>query len=262
MSAPCPDVCSQWGDESDLCSPLDDYDIVVPDDLFLGASNILYEMTGRRWPGSCQDTVRPCAQLTDRSWRPIRSGVGFSVGSVEGSCGCQAPKGCACGGFDALDLGVYPLTSIVTVKQDGVTLDSSRYRIHDYRYLVRLDDADGTNPGWNCCQDLLGDPDSDDNTLEVTFTYGTGPPEPGPQAAAELAGELYLACQPETAGQCRLPSGLQQIARQGVTMQITPDSDDLMGLPTVKRFLQAYRKTKGGSVLIPGRNRRVVRVTG
>lgn len=267
MTAPRTDVCSAWADDSDLCSPLDDYGIVVPDDMYLGASNILYELTGSRWPGSCEDTVRPCAQQTDKTWRPIRAPVGGQVGSVEGSCGCQEPRGCGCGGFSAVDLGVYPLVSIDELLIDGNTIDASLYAIHDYRWLVWTD-PQATKPANTnnirtlpCCQDLWRDP-TEDNTWEVTFTYGTAPPEPGPQAAAELAGELYLACQPETAGQCRLPAGLQQLTRQGATLQIQADEDDLMGLPTVRRFLQAYRRTPGGSVLIPGRNRKVSRVTG
>lgn len=236
----------------------------MSDAQFLGASNMLYHLTGRRWPGSCQDTVRPCAQTYDNTWRPIRS----TVGGLAGGCGCGVEDRCGCGGYSAIDLGVQPVTQIDSVKIDGATIDSSLYQIHDYRLLVWAD-PDGTaaanttnRTAWPCCQDLTADPDTDTDTFEVTFTYGIAPPEPGPQAAAELAGELYLACQPETAGQCRLPPGLQSLVRQGVTMNVKPDPDQLMGLPTVAAFLKVFSKRSGGSVMIPGRSRKAVRVTG
>lgn len=254
MTAPCLDVCSAWADDADLCSNCDDYDaVVVTDENYLAASNLLYQLTGSRWPGSCQDTVRPCQRRSDTSWRPIRGGA--MGGLAYGLCGC----GCQCG---AIDLGAYPVTGIDTVKVDATTLDSTLYQVHDFRWLVRRDNPDGTNPGWPTSQDLTADPDIDDDTFEVTFTYGTAPPAGGAQAAAELACELALACQPENASQCRLPPGLQTMAREGVTMQIeSADPDDFFGLPAVRRFLQAYRKTRGGQVMIPGRRRRTVRVT-
>ena len=69
------------------------------------ASDILFELSGRRFPGSCSDIVRPCGQscYDDPVWD--RSVASDSIGShhhveIGGGhirnigCGCRNTRGC------------------------------------------------------------------------------------------------------------------------------------------------------------------------
>lgn len=247
MGAPCQSACTPWATDADVCSPCDDYTFPIGllDDMLAVATDVLYELSGRRFPGSCQDVVRPCATSarTD-DWRD-RYAFADGLGRIRngGGCSCAADVYCGCARPPAIQLGVYPVTSIVTVKVDGVTLDASRYRIDDYRWLVRLSDADGTNPGWPCCQDLTK-ATTEDDTFEVTFTYGVPPPPAGVTAAARLACELALMCSPETIDRCRLPKRVTQITRQGITaLVLNPNdflSDGRTGIYEVDLFVRTY----------------------
>jgi hypothetical protein len=190
------------------------------DDSLAMASDILFELTGRQFPGSCQETVRPCARRADSGGgSPGGAVAGDPYGYAHGGCGCQRSRECGCGGLSAISLGGYPVTQIDEVKVDGDVLAEDLYRVDDYRWLVRLPDADGTRPGWPCCQDLAL-ASTEEGTFEVTFTYGTPPPPAGVRAAAVLGCELALACEPEQASKCRIPRRVQSIVRQGVSMEL------------------------------------------
>jgi hypothetical protein len=133
------------------------------------------------------------------------------------------------------------------------------YRIDDYRYLVRTD-----GEAWPCCQDLLADPVNDDNTFSVSYTYGSAPPAAGVLAAADLACELAKSC----AGQeCTLPSRVQSITRQGMSMVLLDPFDFLergkVGIYTVDLFLRAYNPSglrRPSRVLSPDIGQRARRV--
>lgn len=198
------------------------------------ASNILYELSGRQWPGWCQDTVRPCPQNTSYDGgRPLR-------GSGYGICSCSSP--CRCGSnLHQVSLGANPVVGIVQVRIDGEVLDSSLYRVDEGRWLVRLRDADGSNPGWPS-QQILDLPDTEVGTWSVTLVYGAMPPVDGIRAAARLGCELALMCSPETIGACQLPQGITSVARQGVDMVVldpgTIDRAILASLPECRIFLE------------------------
>lgn len=222
MAAPRTGTCEPWATEADLCSPCNDYEQLGPiaGDYLQMATDVLYELSGRQFPGQCTDTVRPCVPSS--------------------SCGCRSD--CTCLGSRQIELGVWPLVAVSQVKLDGVVLDSGRYRVDDYRYLVRLPDADGTNPGWPTAQRLdLGDDQQD--TWSVTFSWGLDPPTMGVKAAAVLACELALACDPENADNCRLPKSVTSVTREGVTLAMTDLgsllSENRTGIPEVDLFLRA-----------------------
>lgn len=207
MTVPCSSVCTPWATDADICSPCDDYDFdsALLDDMLVVASDILFDLSGRQYPGNCQDAVRPihpCICRGRRSERRFRSGP---------VCGC-APRG--------VELGNYPVTGVDEVKVDGVVLAESLYRVDDWRWLIRLDDPAGTNPGWPCCQDMTF-ASTEPGTMEVTFTYGLAPPPGGVRAAATLACELALLCQPETVGACRLNPRVTSLDRQGISMVLS-----------------------------------------
>lgn len=211
-------TCAPWATSGDVCAPCVDNDDVsaVIDDQLQVASDILFLLSGRRWPGVCSDTVRPCA-------RPR----------------CHGSISCSCGGLSTVVLGPN-LVAVSQVKVDGEVLSDALYRVdtaHDE--LVRLPDANGSRVSWPCCQ-RLDLADTEDDTFSVTYTYGAEPPVGGVKAAAELACELALSC---TGGTCRLPKRVQTVTRQGVTVALI-DSLDLFergmtGLPSVDLWLKS-----------------------
>ncbi len=204
------------------------------------ASDLLYEMSGRQFPGQCEAIVRPCARRS--------GGNGRHPSAWSESWGwCMCADTCGCEGSGRIGLGAYPIVEITEVKVDGVVLDPSRYRIDDRRTLVRLPDADGTNPGWPRSQRLDLDDDQED-TFSVSYVWGESPPEAGVRAAAVLACELAMACDPDSVDQCRLPKRATSVTREGVTMVLSPsdflDKDGNTGLWEVDLFLRAYNPAR------------------
>lgn len=218
MTAPLRNACSVWATEDDVSCDPDDFSGTVLEDSLAMATDVLFMLSGRQFPGSCQDTVRPVHDCCSRK---------------------------RCGGVSEISLGVSPITSIVSVKVDGETLDSDRYRIDDFATLVRLPDADGGSASWPCCQDMELD-SSEEDTFEVTFTYGTFPPQMGVVAAAQLGCEIAKA---QTAGMdCNLPQRTQNVTRQGVSISLIDPNDFLengmTGLYLCDLFLQSYNPHK------------------
>lgn len=128
------------------------------------ATSILFNLTGRRF-SVCTRTVTPT---------PV--------------CGCaEPPLDCpgvctGCGRYPTIDLGGN-VTAVTAVVSEGATVGDSLYRIDDHRWLVRLADGDGVNPGWPTNYRV------DETTSAFTVTYRTGvePPAGGAQACVALA---------------------------------------------------------------------------
>ncbi len=200
------------------------------------ASAILFQLTGSRYTGTCERTVRP---------------VGNAI--------CWAPR------VHRLDTNLLSqvklagyVTAIVEVLIDGGVIDPSGYRIDDHRYLTRMADPDGTRRNWPRSQRLdlpAGEPD----TFQITYEHGIAAPGPGVAAAATLACELYKACPApgDHPGECRLPVGAKRIVRQGVTVEIVSALAAMLakgatGLTTVDSFLGVYgRKGRASAVYSP-----------
>lgn len=244
-------VCSPWATAADLCSPCDDYAIsnsLLTKNL-LAASNVLFQLSGMRFPGQCTATVRPNARWRDPRLEPDRradalGGYGGRGGYGRGGfCSCNRSDRTGCTLLPEITLGAGPIVSIQSVKVDGVTLPTTSYRVDDYRYLIR---TDGT--GLPCCQDVTL-PSSATGTFEVAYTYGRNPPQEGITAAAALACEMVMACEPELIGNCRLPRRTQQIVRQGVSVTLVDPStflneDGRTGISEVDLFLFAHNPNK------------------
>lgn len=228
-------LCEPWIDDEDLCAPCDtmstDPDLLAT--LRESASEILYVLSGRQFPGTCNtSTVRPYLRRNDCGFDPVTRRVDSSQ----------------------VLLDHFPVASITTVKvreSNGgplVTLDSSLYRLDNSQILVRLDDPTGSNPGWPLYQDLNQNEGGDGRFFEVTYAWGQAPPLAGKKAAAVLTCELILACDPSTQGKCRLPARTQSITRQGVAVEFVDAAqfleDDLTGLYEVDIFLKAYNPHK------------------
>lgn len=203
------------------------------------ATSILWALSGRRFD-TCTITLRPCRQNCADSgalWDyPIWSGLNYTgpyadwfwLPSMCGACG----NTCSCGAVPEVILPA-PVSRIVEVKVDGSPLATGgAYRIDNNRRLVRTDGSD-----WPRCNNLLLE-DTQVGTWSVTAEYGEAVPESGQLAMGELACELLKGMSGED---CRLPPGVTQLVRQGVTISY-PDVGQLLkdgrtGLYLVDLFL-------------------------
>lgn len=219
-------LCDTWAtvDEAKECADFGD----ATDEAILkalqSATYVLYRLTDRRYPGICEDFVRPPGECDD--------------GRCRNCCAC------CCHGPSKITLGAFPIREIVEVEIDGEILDPSEYRILNRRYLVRMADADGKRQNWPRCQ-RLDLPLGEEGTWGVHFLYGQTPPQPGVDAASLYAVEWAKACG-DSAGECKLPARVQSIARQGVTMVIgdprTFLESGLTGLGPVDSWIAAERR--------------------
>jgi hypothetical protein len=243
-------TCDPWATIADVGSPCSayDFDQVLLEETLQIASDVLYNFTGRQWPGQCQTTVRPCGYRQPDS------------------CGCLSSTTCACSRLSELDLPG-SVVSIDQVKIDGVVVSSDRYRVDDYRHLVYLPEDGGDRDGWPCCQ-RLDLADTEDDTWSVTYTYGQDPPLGGLRSAASLGCQLALAFDPTTSASCRLPKRVTSLSRQGISMAIldplTLFAEGLTGLTEVDMWVQSTivgAKRRRASVWVPELQKHGLRVT-
>lgn len=207
------------------------------------ATEVLYELTGRQWPG-----VRTAVERPFWCW-----------------CGSH-PSACGCGWLSEVVLSRGPVISVQQVKVYGDVVDPARYRLDGGSRLVWQPDLDMSHQlttrwhNWPACQ-MLDRPDTELWTWSVAYTYGRQCPNGGKMAAATLACQLALAMtppSPESPG-CRLPQRVTNIIRQGVSMVVldpmTLIKDGLTGLAEVDLWVSAVlngRQRRGGGLLIPG----------
>jgi len=260
-----PGPCSSWinGDDVDPTGTLGvGSDTWRLDDVAYVASHILYELSGRQFPGVCTRTVRPCRDSCG-CWDSPSLGLGpwawttaafWSGGWGGGGWGWYDEDGqtCGCGSESYIRLAGYPVREILEVKIGGVALATTgEYRLDDRRNLIRL--ADVSDPAspidrfWPACQDLSLD-DSQPGTYSVRYTWGADVPAIGRMAAAQLARELWKAT-PEGGGVCQLPTRVTRVVRQGITMEKLVPTADLLrsgttGLQLVDAFLATVNPSK------------------
>jgi hypothetical protein len=220
-------LCSDWivGSDVALCCDVegDASDPSIYDDAAQQAQELLFEISGRRFNGICEQTVRPCRTQCACGWQVLSRGYvvwnpnWYGYGGW-GSWMCDESP-CGCGPLSKVPLSGY-VQEVLEVKIDGVVIDPATYRVDRHRWLVRqrLDANDETTPVWPGCQ-ALDLPLDEPGTWSVTYTYGVDVPLSGQAAAAELACEIYKAC---AGGECRLPSGVQRVSRQGVVIEKVP----------------------------------------
>lgn len=229
MSAPCVSACTPWATVNDTVCSADDFDEDVLENALAAATDVLFELSGRQFPGSCRETVRPHHEC-----------CGFEQPSrIVG----RTPLRRSCGGVSEVSLGITPVTEVEEVKVDGVVLDDSLYRVDNFSTLVRLPE-DGSRRSWPCCQDLALDSDQE-GTFEVTFLYGRMPPALGVDAAAKLGCEIAKAMSDQ---ECALPERVTNVSRQGISVSVVNPGDFLddgkTGIYLVDLFLQSYNPNK------------------
>lgn len=230
MTAPSRSTCEPWAEIDEACVPCRDYNLDAADleEKIQIASDVLYELSGRQFPGECTETIRPCVRTHCRS--------------------SADPRGCGCSGLRQVRLRGLPVTEVTEVKVDGDVIPSNEYRVDDHAYLVRLPDPGGVRRGWPCCQaiDLA---DSERGTFSVTYKFGQPVPPAGRMAAATLGCELAMACDPEQAPKCRLPKSVTNVTRQGVSISVLNPNDFLehgrIGIYEIDMFITAYNPGGG-----------------
>jgi hypothetical protein len=200
------------------------------------ASALLYRLSLKKYPGLCLRTVRPCR--TGCACSHVGEGW-FWRGTewVQVSTGTSW-RACSCGCVNQILLsGV--ARAIVEVRIDGELLTPDGYRLDEYKYLVRMADADNVRQAWPRCQ-RLDLPSSEPGTFEVTYLAGMSPPPLGVAAASRLACELFRGC--SNGGDCALPSGVTRIIRAGLEIEKVDTLSGMLhkgatGLPVVDAFM-------------------------
>jgi hypothetical protein len=242
---PAASTCAPWADTGDVCAPCNTYDfdeLILADGLQM-ATDILNNLTGWKWPGECEDIVRPCGPR-EPGW-----------------CGCRSNRECGCHRLSEIELPGRPVIEVTEVLIDGDIVDPARYRVDDHRWLVYLPEDDGDErQGWPCCQRI--DFESTElDTWEVTYTYGAVPPLGGVKAAATLGCQLALACStdPDLVGECQLPERVTSVVRQGISLAVL-DPLDLFdrgktGIASVDLWVSSVMygiRHRPATVVVPG----------
>lgn len=245
------------------------------------AAWLLWVATGRQL-GKCETRLRPCRRgcAGGTNWPPRPDGRLYTVGRWIASaintpgtaaswlgarCGCP-PHRCSCTRVCEIDLpGVLP--EPVRVMIDGHEIPLTNFRVDNGRWLVWqepcvlpcCEDMPPENPhGCGCgheptaldcfpsCQDLSL-PVGCHGTWEIVYRHGYPVPEEGLWAAADLACEVLIACGGAGPGECRLPSNIVSLTRQGVAMEfantgaVTVANGRTLrfGIPVVDMWVQA-----------------------
>lgn len=238
---PCSDWPVQWTCDVDTLNP------AVTGLAVSMATETLWGLTGQRF-GLCEVTLRPCRRDCGSSsffddFGPPWAGGSYPQPALIGgqwfnlTCG-SCHGGCSCSSVAEVLLPA-PVLRIVEVKIDGTPLVTGAYRVDNNRLLVRTDGGD-----WPRCNDLSS-ADTEADTWSVTAVYGEDLPDGAALAMGQLACEIAKAAD---GGDCKLPAGLQQLVRQGVTISY-PDVGELFrqgrtGLYLVDMFVTTWNPNR------------------
>lgn len=206
--------CSPWitGDDVADCCNVETTSGALFDAVAQQASDLLFEISGRLYAGECGPrTVRPGC---DSCWCGYQIlSRGYVIGPWDYGYPLMLCDCCLIACSPSLvKLAGVPVREIEEVLIDGDVVDPTTYRIFNDRYLQRLD-----NGRWPHAQNLTL-PDTEDHTFSISYTYGADPPALGVSAAAQIACEMFKACDNATTGACALPTGVTRITRQGITI--------------------------------------------
>ena len=165
-------------------------------DAITDASLIVYYLTGRQFNGTGTTTVTPYL----------------------------CPGGCA---PTRLTFGLWPVTDIIAVRENGVDQDPTDYHIDEYRYMVK---NDGTAfPYYANWYAAAGDPDDDSEhgyVFEVTVEHGLPAPGLIKRAVTALACYMYVNDADSDCEDCEYSEFVSNISRTGVSL----DMDNIMDL--------------------------------
>lgn len=210
---------------------------ILLDDAADVASQLLYELSGRRWAGLCSRTgVRPCHSNCGCGWQVLSRG---HVVAAWDSWSCEG-RSCGCRDLSRVKLSGY-VREVTQVKVGGAVVDPSLYRVDEHKWLTRLD-----GDRWPACG-RLDLPDTEEGTFSVSYTYGKTPPLAGIEAAKQLACQIFMRCSNSAnATDCAIPEGAVRISRQGITVERAIFARNPQtgawetGLSAVDQFLNTY----------------------
>lgn len=216
-------------------------DTIVQDRSLAYASATLSRLTGGR-VGQCPITVRPYGQSGmcfipgyTSAFSPGLNVAGYWVNNCGWSLSSDVP---------GVKLPA-PVGRVDLVKINGTVVSSADYKVVQGRTLVF---TGSVKPPYT--QDVSL-PDTATGTFSVTYLNAYPVDSLGANAVALLAMEFAKAC---TGGKgCKLPTGVTQITRQGVSVNIvsTAFPDGLTGIREVDTFIMLWN---------PGRLREATRV--
>lgn len=242
-TAPEPVSASSCWPVDSRCDPeWDTYDEDLQERAQALAVSLLRSLTLHR-VGGCPITVRPCTRscyVSGSQWgnlRPFqRNGQWFNA-----TCGCD--RDCGCSTLPRIRLTM-PIGRIDLVTIDGEEVDPDAYQIVDGQWLERIDGDAWPTTG-----------------MEVTYLNAWPVDHAGAWAAGLLASEFAKAC---GGGKCRLPSGVTQIVRSGVTMTVAGSlfKDGMTGIREVDAYVQTWNPNSlkvAPSIWAPGSTPAVIR---
>lgn len=233
-------ICPWTVPDSLCCSTWDTYSPALQAAALDYATTVLWASTGRQF-GLCEKSIRPCGTGSPcgngvwawNGW--FASGGGWLPYIFNGewfNCGCAGT--CSCDPTCQVLLPE-PVESVSSVTIGGIAINASAWRVDNHRWLVRTD-----GDCWPQCPDM--NTDTGENVFVVNYLRGTPVPTALLTAAATLACEFAKACSSDAT--CRLPSRIQQLVRQGVTVSFV-DVDELLekgftGIQEVDALIRAY----------------------
>jgi hypothetical protein len=223
--------CHPWCEAGDLTVPAGATDAQV-EVAVLAASDVMFQLAGRRWPGVCDRTLRLGACDMATIPLPVAGNVSWQTIAIPGyrSHGSFG----FCGGSKLLYLPE-PAVAVTEVRIDGDVLSADAYAIRDNAVLARLDGG-----RWPCSGRWWEDP----APLEVDATFGQEPPASGVLAAQALATELLRAVVGDE--DCALSPQVRSVSREGVSLDMVTAglaealSGGYTGIPAVDMFVHAH----------------------
>ncbi|WP_280466811.1 hypothetical protein [Nocardia cyriacigeorgica] len=207
---------------------------------------VLWSLTARQF-GVCPAVARPCPTPCDDDVLYLGAVPGQLVPGPfpvwEGgawrniSCGCLGR--CSRTGLTVVHLPG-PVQSVTKVTIEGTDLDPSEWKLEG-DYLYRTGGA--IWPRQN-----LRAPAGEPGTWTVTYQRGYPPPPGAATHVGKLALEFFNAC---SGDECQLPKRVQQITRQGVSIQMIDPTDlfgaGLTGIDTIDMWIRAVNPARVAS---------------
>lgn len=252
-------VCSVWATHVDVTADYSAFaDDADADEACAVASDILFLLTGSRWPGVCHAEIRPQAQFRQSeraTWMQSVQGAR----SQYGWCSCNRGRAWGCNSLPEIRLPHRPVDpDSIVVTLDGAAFTD--FTLLDGAWLVRTD-----GNGWPCCQ-RTELPLTEDHTFGVEYDHGAGPPLGGVRAAASLGFQLLAGWRNNSA--CKLPQRIQTVTRQGVSMTVLDPlnlfKDGLTGVPDVDLWVASVmvgNKRRPGTIGTVGKMPRTRRTS-
>lgn len=205
--------CAQWVSRAELQSHCPDCVGTTVDELATAqacideASEQLYILTGRQFPGTCERTVSWC--------NPSSCGV---------TC-CST-----CNTVPRIPL-TGPNIEITTVTYDGVLIPGTDYLVMDDAWLIPANGA-----LWPSSHTNLDSTVSIGDQFEIVYSFGAPPPLAAKRACKDLACQMIMALRQDAA--CRLSNGAVTASALGSTVTIDPEKILAAGIGSVRALME------------------------